>query len=225
MSKKQQQAQIRKIVIRTIVLISVVVGFLTFPIARLTQIDRVQILTVNGHPFSLNNFLVDAETLSRELQQMGIDIHIDTVDGDLILIPRSVDLRHTSELMMWGNWLNANYGTATHDLGTGGTIQQNDTISFQFAHTNAMGAYTFTRRVVDDRGPDNAELYRGTYWIDSNNVLHLHYRFSVNGDGEILELLDLHQQWLFEWVYSNVINLWQVENPTEVIQLQRVSLP
>ena len=224
MSKKQQ-AHMRKVVLWTIGLTVLITASLTFFITRSTQIDRAQILTVNGFPFSMNNFLVDAETLSRELQQMGIDIHIYTADGDLILIPRSVDLRHTSEMMMWGNWLNANYGTAVHGLGTGGTIQQNDTISFQFAHTNAMGAYTFTRRIVDDRGPGSAELYSGTYWIDSNNVLHLHYRFLVNGDGEILELLDLHQQWLFGWVYSNVINLWQVENPTEVIQLQRVSLP
>ena len=222
---KKQQAHLRKMLLWTIGLIVLVTASLVFLIARSTQIDRTQILTVNGFPFSMNNFLVDAETLSRELQQMGINIHIDTLSGDLSLIPRSIDPRHTSELMLWGNWLNANYGTATHDIGAGGTIQQNDTLSFQFAYTNALGAYSFTRRVVDERGPDYAELYSGTYWIDSNDVLHLHYRFITNDDREVLDFLDLHQQWLFEWVYSNILNIWQAENPNDIIQLQRVSLP
>jgi len=173
----------------------------------------------------MDNFLVDAETLSQELQQIGINIHIDTVNNNLVIIPRSVDRRHTTELMLWGNWLNANYGTATHDLGAGTIIQQNDTLSFQFNYTNAMGAYTFTRRVVDERGPDYAELYSGTYWIDSNNTLHLHYRFLIDNNGEVLDLLDLHQQWLFEWAYINAINLWQESTPEDVMQLQRVSLP
>jgi len=88
-----------------------------------------------------------------------------------------------------------------------------------------MGAYTFTRRVVDERCPDYAELYSGTYWIDSNNTLHLHYRFLIDNDGEVLDLLDLHQQWLFEWAYINAINLWQESTPEDVMQLQRVSLP
>jgi len=196
-----------------------------FLYARSTQINRTQILTLNEFPFSMNNFLVDVEILSRELQQMGFNVHIDAFNNNLILIPRSIDQRHTTELMLWGNWLNANYGTATHDLGEGTIIQQNDTISFQFSYTNAMGAYTFTRRVIDERGPNYAELYSGTYWIDSNNILRLHYRFLVDNEGEILDLLDLHQHWIFEWAYSNAINLWQEENPNEVIQLQRVGLP
>ena len=194
-------------------------------LTRMTQINSSQVLTVNDFPFSMDNFLVDAETLSQELQQLGINIHIDTVNNNLVIIPRSVDQRHTTELMLWGNWLNANYGTATHDLGAGTVIQQNDTLSFQFNYTNAMGAYTFTRRVVDERGPDYAELYSGTYWIDSNNTLHLHYRFLIDNNGEVLDLLDLHQQWLFEWAYINAINLWQEATPEDVMQLQRVSLP
>jgi len=191
----------------------------------MTQINTSQVLTVNDFPFSMDNFLVDAETLSQELQQIGINVHIDTVNNNLVIIPRSIDQRHTTELMLWGNWLNANYGTATHDLGAGTVIQQNDTLSFQFNYTNAMGAYTFTRRVVDERGPDYAELYSGTYWIDSNNILHLHYRFLIDNNGEVLDLLDLHQQWLFEWAYINAINLWQESNLEDVMQLQRVSLP
>ena len=197
----------------------------TFVLTRMTQINTSQVLTVNDYPFSMDNFLVDAETLSQELQQLGINIHIDTVNNNLVIIPRSVDPRHTTELMLWGNWLNANYGTATHDLGAGTVIQQNDTLSFQFNYTNAMGAYTFTRRVVDERSPNYAELYSGTYWIDSNNTLHLHYRFLINNSGEVLDLLDLHQQWLFEWAYINAINLWQESTPEDVMQLQRVSLP
>jgi len=173
----------------------------------------------------MNNFLVDAETLSRELQNIGVNVHIDTVNSNLVLIPRSVDNRHTTELMLWGNWLNANYGTALHDLGEGGALQQNDTMSFQFNYTNTMGAYTFTRRVIDERGPEYAELYSGTYWIDSNNVLHLHYRFHLNNEGEVIELLDLRQQWVFEWVYHNALNMWQEETPDDYMQLQRVGLP
>jgi len=221
MIKKRQVAYL----LWTIALTAIVTSSITFFIVRTTQIDRSQVLTVNDFTFSMNNFLVDVESLHQELQQLGITIHIDTVSNNLVLIPRSVDHRHTTELVLWGNWLNANYGTATHELGEGGVIQQNDTMSFQFNHTNTMGAYTFTRRVIDERGPDYAELYSGTYWIDSNNILHLHYRFLINNEGEVLDLLDIHQQWLFEWAYINIINLWQVENPEEVIQLQRVGLP
>jgi len=208
-----------------IIITCVITAISTVILTRTTLINTSQVLTVNDFPSSMDNFLVDAETLSQELQQLGINVHIDTVNNNLVIIPRSVDQRHTTELMLWGNWLNANYGTATHDLGTGTVIQQNDTLSFQFNYTNAMGAYTFTRRVVDERGPEYAELYSGTYWIDSNNTLHLHYRFLINNSGEVLDLLDLHQQWLFEWAYINAINLWQEATPGDVMQLQRVSLP
>ena len=208
-----------------IIITCVITAISTVILTRTTLINTSQVLTVNDFPSSMDNFLVDAETLSQELQQLGINVHIDTVNNNLVIIPRSVDQRHTTELMLWGNWLNANYGTATHDLGTGTVIQQNDTLSFQFNYTNAMGAYTFTRRVVDERGPEYAELYSETYWIDSNNTLHLHYRFLINNSGEVLDLLDLHQQWLFEWAYINAINLWQEATPGDVMQLQRVSLP
>ena len=184
-----------------------------------------QILTVNGLPFSKQNFLVDAETLSIELQKLGIDIYIDTVDNNLVLIPRSIDLRHTTEITLWGNWLNANYGTVQHNLDEGQVVQQNDSLSFQFNYTNTLGAYTFTRRIVDERGPVYAELYSGTYWIDSDNILHLHYRYLLNNEGEVIQLLDLQQQWLFEWAFTNAINLWQEESPENIIQLQRVGLP
>jgi len=217
--------QFKQVVLCAIILTTIVTASITFLMAQSTQIDRAQVLTVNDLPYSMKNYLVDAETLSRELQQIGINIHIDTENNNLLLIPRSIDQRNTTELMLWGNWLNADYGTATHDLGEGAVIQQNDTISFQFNYTNAMGAYTFTRRVIDERGPDYAELYSGTYWIDSNNTLHLHYRFLVNNEGGVLDLLDLHQQWFFEWAYTNAINFWQAENPEEVMQLQRVGLP
>lgn len=224
MSKKQQRKK-REDVLTAVVVTFIVTMTFTFFITRMTQIDSSQVLTVNDFPFSMNNFLVDAETLSRELQQVGVNAHIDTINNNFVLIPRSVDNRHTTELMLWGNWLNANYGTAAHDLGGGGVIQQNDTMSFQFNHTNALGAYTFTRRVVDDRGLAYAELYSGTYWIDSNDVLHLHYRFHLDSEGEVIDLIDLHQQWLFEWVYHNALNIWQEGNPGEIMQLQRVGLP
>ena len=224
MSKQQREINYKKILVIAIIA-SVILVLLDNFIPIRNEINSAQILKVNDIPFNTHNFLVDAETLSQELQQIGIDVHIDIINNNFVLIPRSIDPRHTTELMFWGNWLNANYGTATHDLGTGGTIQQNDTLSFQFAHTNTMGAYSFIRRVVDERGIDYAELYSGTYWIDENNILHLHYRFLINNEGDILESLDLHQQWLFEWVYTSIINLWQPHNPTEVMQLQRVSLP
>ena len=220
MNKKQ-----RKTMLIAVTITLIITALIAVTLTRMTQINISQVLTVNSYPFSMDNFLVDAETLSQELQQLGINIHIDTVNNNLVIIPRSIDQRHTTELMLWGNWLNANYGTATHDLGAGTVIQQNDTLSFQFNYTNAMGAYTFTRRVVDERGPEYAELYSGTYWIDSNNTLHLHYRFLIDNNGEVLDLLDLHQQWLFEWAYINAINLWQEATPEDVMQLQRVSLP
>ena len=201
---------------------------LTFVITRTFQIEWGQVLTINNEPFNRNNFLVDVEAISRELNSIGINTFVDRENNNFVLIPRSVDLRHTTELMLWGNWLNANYGGAFY-VWDGeeevGVLHDDNTIAWQFLHTVAMGAYSFIRRVVDERGPYYADLYSGTYWIDANNVLHLHYRFLIDHEGEILELLDLHQSWHFAWAYQNALNIWQYENPEHVIQIQRVGLP